>query len=937
MKNKRIAAVSRKFAAGVLGAATAVSMLPSWMTFATGSRVEDIISGMSLRDKITQTLEVDFRKWNMDGDTANATDFTVMNDQVAKIIEDYNFGAIILFANNVQGTEQSFNLVHDMQEANARDGGIPLIISTDQEGGSVARLGSGCSMPGNMALGASDSLEDAKTAGEIIGSEVSALGINTTLAPVVDVNNNPANPVIGLRSYGEDATRVGELASAVIDGLKEYNVIGCAKHFPGHGDTATDSHYGLPVVDKPKDVLLENELKPYRVAIDKGIEQIMTAHILYPSLDDSTIYSNKTGKEEKLPATMSKAIITDLLKGEMGFDGIVSTDAMNMAGIADQWDQVQAVVNALNAGADLICMPTVLYSTSDLAALDAVIDGVEEAVKNGTMEESRLDDACRRILTVKENRGILDYNPDDYTLEKAKATVGSAENREKERLVAAHGVTVVKNENNVLPLDVKSGEKVVVMTPYSNEPTLTVMGWNRAKQAGTIPADAEFDYMVYTGVAGCQQWEKDNIDKADYVIILSEVGSAARFNFQHWSTSAPKEVSEYCKEKGIPCVVMSCDKPYDVQLYPAADAIMAVYGNKGTGADPTESLIGGITGTTDTFGPNIVAGMEVALGTFGANGKLPVTVPAYDAEKGAFTEEVVYPRGHGVRTLAKSELPVTIKTQPVSFISDVLSDNTATVTVEAEGEDCSIAWFVKNPGDADFTQAPQTRAAAPVSGTYTVKLDASNNGQQVFARVTSKYGNSVDSDTVTLTNNAITAKAALEKLVADNKMEDLKADDYTEASFKPFEKALTDAKNVLALNDATTDELTKAAEALEASHSALDTPVSAKTKEELKKQTEAYKEKDYTADSWKAFSDVLKEAKELLKSEDLGEKQAKDMLSRLEEAAEKLEKKDSGKGTSSSDKKVNTAAAYGIPALLAVCAVAAGGMFYAKKKQKKED
>ena len=234
-------------------------MAPAMATGATEgeqSRVEKLVAEMSLRDKVTQMMMVDFRKWGATVDSA--TDFTEMNDEVRKIIEDYNFGSIILFANNIKETEQSYNLTMAMQEAATKDGGLALIICADQEGGSVYRLGSGTALPGNMALGATYAANGTKyayEAGKIIGSELDAVGINGNLAPVVDVNNNPNNPVIGLRSYGDDATMVGELASASIAGMAEYNVIGTAKHFPGHGDTATDSHYGLPMVDKSLDEL----------------------------------------------------------------------------------------------------------------------------------------------------------------------------------------------------------------------------------------------------------------------------------------------------------------------------------------------------------------------------------------------------------------------------------------------------------------------------------------------------------------------------------------------------------------------------------------------------------------------------------------------------------------------------------------------------------
>ena len=488
----------KRMLALVLALVMVIGMMPAiFVSAQTTDRVADLVANMSLRDKVTQMMMVDFRKWGATVDSA--TDFTEMNDEVRKIIEDYNFGSIILFANNIKETEQSYNLTMAMQEAATKDGGLALIICADQEGGSVYRLGSGTALPGNMALGATYAANGTKYAlhaGQIIGSELDAVGINGNLAPVVDVNNNANNPVIGLRSYGDDATMVGELASASIAGMAEYNVIGTAKHFPGHGDTATDSHYGLPMVDKSLDELMEVELAPYVVAIDQGIEMIMTAHILYPQLESDKIVSNKTGEAESLPATMSDDILTGLLKGQMGFEGIIVTDAMNMAGISDKWDQVQSVVIAVNAGVDLFCMPCRLYCQADLQNLDAIINGVIAAVESGEIPMERIDDANRRILTVKENRGILDYDPAEHTLEKALAVVGSDANRAKERELAAAAVTVIKNENNTLPLNLTSESKVLMLVPYDNERAQMLMGWNRAKEAGLIPAGVPTDEEV---------------------------------------------------------------------------------------------------------------------------------------------------------------------------------------------------------------------------------------------------------------------------------------------------------------------------------------------------------------------------------------------------------------------------------------------------------
>ena len=466
------------------------------------------------------------------------------------------------------------------------------------------------------------------------------------MAPVVDVNNNANNPVIGLRSYSDDADVVGNMASATIAGLKDYNVIGCAKHFPGHGDTATDSHYGLPIVNKSKAELLNNELKPYKIAINQGIEMIMTAHILYPQLDNTTVVSEKTGNEEKKPATMSKAIITDLLKGEMGFNGVVTTDAMNMKAIADTFGESQAVKLAIEAGADLICMPTVLYNQEDVKKLDTIIDYVEDAVNNGEISESRLDDGCRRILTVKENRGILDWKESNFSLNKALSTVGSATNRATEREIAAAAVTVVKNENNTLPLVVKEKQKILMLCPYDNERAQMIMGYNRAKEAGLIPDSAEVKVVRYNG--SNMDAVKENIDWADTVFVNSEISTASRFSSNHWLYSNVEDIVDYTHEKGKKSIVMSVDKPYDVQMYANADAILAVYGCKGSSVDVTEAIVGGVTSSKAAYGPNIIAGIEVALGTFGAQGTLPVNIPVYDKTAKLYTDTIKYKRGYGI-------------------------------------------------------------------------------------------------------------------------------------------------------------------------------------------------------------------------------------------------------------------------------------------------
>ncbi|MBR5486280.1 MAG: beta-hexosaminidase [Oscillospiraceae bacterium] len=608
--------------------------------------VPEMMQELSLRDKVSQMMMMSFRYWDNDPvATKEPTAFTVMNDDVRLIVENYNLGAVIYFAQNLAETEQAYILTKEMQQAAVKDGGIPMLICTDQEGGNVFRLASGTSLPGNMALGAANDVEYALKAGRIIGSELSVLGINTNLAPVADINNNANNPVIGLRSYSDDPSLTGQMAVGVIDGMSEYNIVSCAKHFPGHGDTAVDSHYGLPCVDKSLSDLSERELIPFQTAINHGVDMVMTAHILYPQLEPDTAFSTKTGKQESLPATMSDDIITQLLKTDMKFNGIVVTDAMEMKGITDHWEPVEAVIYSIQAGADMICIPCSLNSPKDISNLDAVIDGVCAAVEDGRIPMSRIDDAVERILTVKHNRGILNYNNFKYTLEDAKTIVGSNTNKEAEQEIAAAAVTVLQNKNNTLPLKLTSESKVLMAVPYDNEQAQMIIGWNRAKNKGLIPDGAQIKVIRFDKNTSPDTF-KAELDWADTLIFNSEVSRPSAMNGGSWESAYILNAAAYAKSHGKTTIVISADKPYDVQSYPDADAVLAVYGCKGSSVDPTDALINGTLYSDTACGPNIIAGIEVILGVCPAKGVLPVDIPKF--ENGAYTDEIVFPRGYGL-------------------------------------------------------------------------------------------------------------------------------------------------------------------------------------------------------------------------------------------------------------------------------------------------
>ena len=812
------------------------------------SRIDQIMEGMTLDQKITQMIMPDFRQWQQEGETA-VSDLTVLNDEVAKIIDDYDFGGVILFANNVKETEQTLKLTNDLQEAaisnKAGNGNLPLLITIDQEGGIVYRLGSGTALPGNMALGATRSVEAANDVGEVIGRELNALGINVNFAPSFDTNNNPNNPVIGLRSISSDPNLVAELGVPMMKGMQKHNVATAAKHFPGHGDTATDSHTGLPLVDKSYEELSKLELIPFQAAVDNGVDMLMTAHIQYPQIEKDTVKSIADGSEVYVPATLSDDIIKGVVREKMNFDGVVVTDAMNMDAIAKNFGEAQAVIMAIQADVDICLMPTILRSKADVAKLDTIISEVKNAINEGTITEDDLNDSVRRILTLKENRGILDYADDTRTWEEklanANEQVGSKENRDIEREVSAQAVTITKNEDNILPLRPKDGEKVLLLGAYDNELPGMELSMRRLIGENVISSNVSYESFRYNSNTTIADL-KDKIDSADYVIVISEIGSAAQMEQTHWLTRVPTEVVNYANEVNKDAVVLSISKPYDVANYPNAKAVAAVYGNKGM--DPTEGL------TPDSaFGPNIPAGIEVIFGGHAATGKLPVDVNKF--ENGSFSDEVVYSIGYGLTYDAvdiadKTALKIAIelanaitdkdleKVIPVvanefkaardeanviynnaSATQDEVNaafDRLASVMQKLEfyvGDKTALKAFIDKVSDLDSTKYTET-TWTQFDGALTAANGVYNDVNAMQPEVNEAYTNLV---TAFLNLRLIPDKSLLEDLI--NQAEGLNSANYTKASFDGLTKALNEAKAVYENPNATQEEVDNAKATLE--------------------------------------------------------------------------------------------------------------------------
>jgi beta-N-acetylhexosaminidase len=548
--------------------------------------IGNAIEHMSVEEKVGQMLMPDYRNWN-------GKNVTEMLPEIEQQVKDYHLGGVILFLENVVTTEQTTKLVSDYQEAAEKYG---MLMTIDQEGGIVTRLQSGTHMPGNMAIGATRSEEVAENVGRAIGEELHSLGINMNLAPVLDTNNNPDNPVIGVRSYGEDPKLVAKMGNAYIKGLQDSGTAATAKHFPGHGDTAVDSHLGLPEVPHDIERLKEVELYPFQQAMDAGIDAVMTAHVTFPKIDDTKAISQKDGTEIAVPATLSNKVLTGLMREEMGYKGVIITDAMNMKAIADHFGQVDAAIRSVKAGTDIVLMPV---------GLDAVANGLYDAVNSGEISEERIEQSVERILTLKLNRGIVKAEVEESIDEKianALQVVGSAEHKAVEKEAAEKSITLVKN-NNVLPLNADEEDKIVVV----------------GSSAATIADEVKKHHTNVTVISTTSPLSAQNLaiaKSANYIILGTSTSNVSGRS----PNSNLMKLANQLIETDIPVIGVGIRNPYDIMAYPNVDAYLAQYGFRPASYEATVNTIFGVNNPT---------------------GKLPVTIYNQDGS-------VLYGFDHGL-------------------------------------------------------------------------------------------------------------------------------------------------------------------------------------------------------------------------------------------------------------------------------------------------
>ncbi len=361
---------------------------------------------LSLWHKIGQMIVSDIRYLN------NGKEITQVDEEtrplLKKLIGEYGIGSIVLFGKNFVSKAQSKKLISDLQDIAKKYNLPPLLIFTDQEGGKVERF----AFDRERLKNNSDikSVEEAYTKAVTIARELKEIGVNVDLAPVVDINNNPKNPVIGVRSFGADADVVSEFGVKSIQGLHSEGVAATAKHFPGHGNTASDSHYTLPVVYGTLNQLKKLELRPFKAAIDAGVDFVMSAHISLPDIDSTKIRSKKDDREIVIPATLSKKIMTDILRKDLGFKGVSMTDALEMKAISDHFSNEDACIMAIKAGNDLLSIPVELKSLNDLEELKNLYNKIIEDIKStgkDKISEKKINESLERILSVKNKYTVF--------------------------------------------------------------------------------------------------------------------------------------------------------------------------------------------------------------------------------------------------------------------------------------------------------------------------------------------------------------------------------------------------------------------------------------------------------------------------------------------------------------------------------------------------
>ena len=569
---------------------------------------------MSIEEKIGQLISVGINATflNRDSDA-----FRTLRHHV----EDNKVGGIILFRSPVY---ESVILVNRMQQLAK----YPLLISADLEAGAGMRFDDTVNFPWNMAVAATGNPDYARRQGEATGSEARALGIQHVYAPVVDVNNNAANPVINVRSYGEDPVEVGRFAAAFTEGAQSAGAIATAKHFPGHGDTAVDSHRGLPVINVGRERLNTVELVPFQAAVNAGVGSVMVGHIALPQIDSTVIKPLPTEKKNKpldtdeggeiveekatMPATMSP-VMGSILRKDLKFPGLIVTDALSMSGLTIYFTQEEAAVRAIEAGADQLLKP---------ADVDAAFRGVREAVKSGRLTQQRIEESARKILAAKYDLGLVAQRVTD--VDQIDRWVSNRDVAKLAQEIAEHAITLVRDEDKLVPLrDLKPDARVVniAITNGDDRAVISNAFVSRMGRGGR-----KLDTIVLDDRSSEQETQKAlEMARSADLVIASMYGRVRSGQARSVGLPDPGvRVLTTLIESKVKLLGISFGNPYLLQSFPGLRTYVVAYGDMPSLQQATARAL---------------------LGEIDVVGKLPISLPG------------LYPRGTGIQVKAKSNLP----------------------------------------------------------------------------------------------------------------------------------------------------------------------------------------------------------------------------------------------------------------------------------------
>ena len=545
--------------------------------------IDSVAASLTLEQKVGQLFAV-----SATGKLYNESDPEYRD--LVDLVERIEVGGVIFFSG--EPLAQAL-LTNDLQ-SRAR---IPLLVSQDMEWGVGMRLDDATEFPRAMSVGATGEPDLAYAMGRVVAAEARSLGIHVNYAPVVDVNNNPGNPVINVRSFGEDPDAVGEMSAAYTRGLEDGGMIATAKHFPGHGDTDVDSHASRPVLDISRSRLDEIELVPFRMSIEAGADAVMVAHIALPEVDG----------QSNVPSTLSRPIVSEILRGDLGFDGLIVTDAMRMDAIRVGYTSGQAAILALDAGIDQILLPDDFH-----AAHRAVL----KAVESGRISEERIDESVRRILSAKYRTGLGSYKPADPAT--IRRTVSDPASTALARTIAERGITLLENDGRLVPIRNRPA-RILDLTLSDSDYSTRGRSFHRSLRRHLGRATVHRELLDRRSHKS--EYERVREMAGDFDLILIQTHAIVRSGSGRIGLNEPQQdIVNDLIASDVPVGVVAFGNPYIGMGFDRPDVMVVAY-------------------SSDPITVEIAA--ELLTGQIGFRGRLPVTIPGrYEIGSGIDTEPI---------------------------------------------------------------------------------------------------------------------------------------------------------------------------------------------------------------------------------------------------------------------------------------------------------